>query len=319
MFEYDDSGRRIKKTKFDASDTIIGSWVYIYNDNGERTEEKEFNSLGLVIIHTYFSEDGSGRISSWLEIEYDEYRNRIREIRFIESDFFDVIRELIYSSSNIYIGKIETHYNSDSRPTEAEEYDSSDNLIKKTVYNEDGSQKERFEYEYNSDGKLVLELQYNVNNVIIRRTEWSYSGRGEMTGYRVTESDSRGNTARIVNYYPDGRVRWVEYPPSPTTVPPTQSTTPPTNNGDDGNTETPETPDDPPPPPPVIVTGCQNPDLHELLPYFEPIYFLEDGTSVYTPGDKVIIERHVYRRCGSCLAFIVYYTNGLPDRTVHYP
>ena len=131
----------------------------VYNDDGSRLE-REFDNEGNMIKETEYYSDG--HVSN-----IREYDNGI------------LIKETVYNAdSGHLLGRIMEYTSTGAKSKHIrygddginilhiEEYDSAENMIKRTYYNIDGSIRCWYEYEYDSEGNEIKSTRYNPDGSI---------------------------------------------------------------------------------------------------------------------------------------------------------
>lgn len=178
--EYDANDRLIKSTNLAS-----GHGDYYEFSNGEFQE----------YMDEIKSQEGS--VLSWVEYEYGNSDNLIKETNFNESGNISRYTEYEYDKSDKLIKK--TDFKSDGSITgyTGYEYDSSNNLIRKNNYDADGNVKSYIEYEYDSKNNMIKECNYSSNNNLSYYFEYEYDDSNNMI--KQTRYSSDGN----VNYYTD--------------------------------------------------------------------------------------------------------------------
>ena len=92
------------------------------------------------------------------------------------------------------------------------EYDASGKMVKRTIYNEDGSVEYWYIYEYDVEGRLTKQTDYNADGNIDRHRVYEYNSMGKKEVlYRdneqiqsITQYDTQDRTLDMIFYFEDG-------------------------------------------------------------------------------------------------------------------
>lgn len=162
---YDEQGRRIKITAYDASEKQLGTGEEKYDEEGRKIQAYGWETqTGKLMKETY---------------EFDENGNRVRKkvydtegmfIYYCENEYDE--KGLLVKSSQYEVGGyLDVYY--------TYEYDKNGNQIRKNHYSEDGTLISYHLYEYDEKGYCVRDR--------------SYRGTGELRWDITYEYDEEGN------------------------------------------------------------------------------------------------------------------------------
>ncbi len=197
--EYNTNGSEVCRTTYDASDTEINRFEYIYDINGNRTESREYhageyisrtvyedykettyNADGTLHYETFFYEEGSIRSMTC-------YNENNEMSSYTEYDRHGgVTKEILYTDG-------EETYRSEST------YDTNGLRIEEKVYN-NGVYSSLFTYEYDENGKQTKRLEYVINNgseILNEILEYTYASDG---GWTLTTKRGDGSLFRVQIY-----------------------------------------------------------------------------------------------------------------------
>lgn len=131
IYEYDDSGHRVKSTYYLEDGTLIEYWVYEYDDNGNLVKE------------TYYFENGT-LVEYWV-YEYDDSGNRVKMTYYNTDETINYYSVYEYDSNGNRV-KV-TGYHADGSIISIDEYDDNGNKVKTTWYKADGTIDTYHEYD----------------------------------------------------------------------------------------------------------------------------------------------------------------------------
>lgn len=179
---YDSNGNKVEENEFNASDTLVNKTIW--RINGKQVDESYYNADGTLL--------------SKIISNYDD-QNRVSEVcQYHAAGFLE--EKLIYS------------YNDAGKLSEISYYNGANNLFKKLVY--------RFDASY----QVTEEQTYNAINKLIKRVICKYDDSGNLiktTSYNV--ADKFGTTvnelAAMSEYSYEATVRSTTPVSVPTTAP----------------------------------------------------------------------------------------------------
>jgi YD repeat-containing protein len=170
-WEYDRAGNLIESSHYDSRGVQQNTLRYKYDSGGREIESVEYDGNGALVRRTVFVYDDNGRLSN-------------------ECVYLAEGSQVIQRSATITPdGKriVETRSESGARSS-VEVWDTDDKPLEVTVYNEDGSLKDKFVYFYTAAGKRIRTVRYaprdttaeGFDDVPVVETIYTYDAAGRI-------------------------------------------------------------------------------------------------------------------------------------------
>jgi YD repeat-containing protein len=187
--KYDNAGKLLGTTCFDAHGNTSGRTVYSYDSRGNRIEEGQYNDKEKLLIKTFWSYDNEGNI-----IEEDKYNaaGALQQKTAFLYDGEGKRANKILFSRNIFDDTLFTVY----------AYDSRGRNIRSDTYKDNGALQERTTKLYNSGGYLTEQDDYAADGTLKKKIVKAYDGKGRLS--QQTDFLSNGTVQlRTVYRYDD--------------------------------------------------------------------------------------------------------------------
>lgn len=116
----------------------------------------------------------------------------------------EVLWTAVYSHSDDKTN-IDYYYGDEFMDKEIITYTKNGDIIRKALYNADGSEKYRYEYVYNEDGLLVQETQYAYNQLWRKKNNFKYDENGLLIEYKEYNENGKLEETKQFEYDELGR------------------------------------------------------------------------------------------------------------------
>ena len=221
--EYDANGNLIIDTLYDVDNNIVYQYNYdslgnITSDSiGRPWEEKVYDENGRIVEILTHKTGIDTTLQFWKEYIYDEHDNIIKITTYNSDNTIRNYSEYIYDESYNLFQYIEYYSNGIVRAYH--NFDDSGNEISSTYYNQDGTISGiNYIFEYNSNNQLIKKTGYYADGSLYDWTDYTYdslgntlsiityNGENSMASYYGYEYDSNGNRTieeHYTNYNPE--------------------------------------------------------------------------------------------------------------------
>lgn len=209
---YDRAGNMIESSYYDSHGLLQNTRRHKYDAAGRETESIEYDGSGSLVQRTISTYDDNGRLSN--------------ECVYLTDGSPLVQRSATVTPDGKRIVKARSQL--DAKST-VEVWDTDDKPLEVTIYNEDGSLRDRFVYSYTTAGKRVRTARYapqetsssGFDDVPVIETIYAYDAAGRISEIQhvrrgspetriVYNYDADGNKVEEVKHEADGLVSQVE-------------------------------------------------------------------------------------------------------------
>ena len=160
--EYDDAGNVLKKTQEQPLHNNVDSFIYTYDDNGNKILELWYENL-----------TGTGDIYSRHSYEYDEHNQLISETTWYDWDIErTTVYENEYNSNGQLVKKSSLSLANKYSQTTEFEYDNNGNMIVKREFTEYGSWE--YIYTYDEFGNMISKFYSGSTTSPSQTTTYTY-------------------------------------------------------------------------------------------------------------------------------------------------
>ena len=191
IIAYDEENRIIHRTAYDANGIEMGSFDFVYNENGDELEGVWYFKPRGYLMKSERKYDEDGRVVE-LYNHGDETRNVAGNMHYFhygENGLIDV--EISYSSWH----ENGTH----SEPSYSyRTYDEHNKLIRNETRTEQGEMIGYNVYENNENGQRISSVSYDANGNMEFREEYTYDENGKKIEDR--RYDAQGNLISTYQY-----------------------------------------------------------------------------------------------------------------------
>ena len=199
--EYDTNGNLIIDTLYDIDNNIVHQYTYDSMGNttsdsiGRPWEEKVYNENGRIVQILTHKTGIDTTLQFWKEYTYDQHDNIIKITTYNPDNTIRDYSEYIYDESYNLFQYIEYYSNGIVRAYH--NFDDSENEISSTYYNQDGTIGGiNYIFEYNSNNQLIKKTGYYADGSIYDWTEYAYDSTGNQLSVITYNSDNL-----ITSYY----------------------------------------------------------------------------------------------------------------------
>lgn len=169
---YDEKGRLDSVEQYENG-AIEGYTLYKYDDKGNQTHIKWYDSLGHLLYLNEYEYDAKGNITK----ELFRWENDDELVSTYEYEFYDS-------------GKIKTQTRKGETEYIVYSYAENGNILEEMSCDIDGSMRSRYKYYYDKHGNETKVEQYNEKNELCAYSEYEYDGEGNVTLKRDYENGS---------------------------------------------------------------------------------------------------------------------------------
>jgi len=193
-YKYNEKGSCTEMLRFtypyDKDDSSLLEFTFIYDDNGNETEENHFFNNKLLYRYNY---------------KYDDQGNIIEEISYEENDSTPVKRIHIRDKKGnaVEVKRYDENGVIDSRFVY--EYDDKNNIVKKGCYLKDNRLLYTIFFKYNKEGDVIERIQIENKERYFSSYKYKYDSKGNWI--KRTEYNEDGSISvihkRKIKYYKD--------------------------------------------------------------------------------------------------------------------
>lgn len=204
VYSYNDMGL-VSKEEMYISGSLFISILNEYDENGNLIKTEVCDEVAGTVICDKYDEEGNltvGSDSGYVEVEYDENHNLIKQTGYNADGMISYVKEYEYDSKNDIVKKAFYDYINGTvvKNTTTYVYDSNSRVIESTEVSEKNGNTYKYTYKYNANGDTVEKVKYifsDGDNEYIADTRWS------------CEYDANNNITRTTIYeYHDDMIKY---------------------------------------------------------------------------------------------------------------
>lgn len=173
---FNQDGLLVQVIKYDSDDNIRSLKLYEYDDNDNKTEEREYYNSGNIRFKSTYSYSNEGRD---VEVKYWNYQHN--------GDYVSNVKTLKYNNNHDLIEFNHT------RKKIIYKYDNQNNLVEELSYRPDGNLFSKITYTYDKQGI--------VNEMIVDNSEDTFRN-----GRTLFKHNNQGDFIEIIRYDADGKL-----------------------------------------------------------------------------------------------------------------
>ena len=189
VYEYADDGQIASQSCFDADGNILWKVSAVFDKNGKKTEENEWDPKGALLGKTIYKYDGPDTID-------ETYYNASGDLIWKNTSKFNSEKKLIetcayFSNGSLDVKKIYV-YNPSGALSEIDSYNELNQMTARevNVYNADGLLAERALYGADGKRRTRIFYKYDENKNVIKQTTYNISQKfGSTVNEMVGQSD----------------------------------------------------------------------------------------------------------------------------------
>ena len=197
VLERDGEGKLLKETKFYGDDPGEHT-EYLYNNEGEPVERKNFDEEGSFISRDVFSYDSQGSLSE--QVTYDTQEKITSKITYATAEDKS-IEQCEYNSSGKLLNRTVVKFNAAGKEISSVQTTPEGKLISGiiTVYDEKGNVTERqykdfysktIRYQYDDHNRCTMQELFDGNGTLLRKNMYDFDDNGNLSMEQTYEMDT---------------------------------------------------------------------------------------------------------------------------------
>ncbi|MEO8087831.1 MAG: hypothetical protein ABI763_13485 [Bacteroidota bacterium] len=196
----DDKGKLLVETKYYGGDAGEHT-EYVYNDQGEPIERKNFDEEGNFVSRDVFSYDDKGGLSE--QVTHDEKDSITGRTTFVSRDD-KTIEQCEYEGNDKLVNRTVAKFNDAGKEISSVQTTPEGKLISSvmTLFDDSGNVLEKqfkdfysktVRYQYDEQNRCTMQELFDGNGTLLRKNIYAYDDSGNLTNEQTYEMDtSRG-------------------------------------------------------------------------------------------------------------------------------